>query len=48
MKHIIVLATILLAMASCVEVKSGMTDPSYHDVPLIEKQGSVYFINSAT
>ena len=48
MKHIIVLATCLLAIASCVEEKSRVGNPVYHDVPLIERQGSVSIINIAS
>ena len=44
MKHIIILATCLLALAACSEERSRLGDPVYQDVPLIERQGSVSII----
>jgi hypothetical protein len=41
MKHTIILATCLLALVSCLEVRSRLGEPVYEEVPLIEKHDSV-------
>ncbi len=47
MKHTIILATCLLALVSCVEIKSKLKEPVYEDVPLIEKHDSVRKFNNS-